>query len=257
MKRRVVLFWAICGFAFWAWQDDSSAATYYNYKMYPGNGVDGPIGIGTLAMSNNTYTVYAHLVKGMGTFSDNLVIFIDCAPGGYTSTSPFSDKDTALQTAISGLGLSRSTATFAPGFAADYAIALNINHGSEIYKLVTDATGTHLQFVRSGLNFVYTDNGNHSDYSFQFDWADLGLPNRLTNFFKFESTYISDNGYRSLQSYEGLTGKEGYDFITFTNYDTYGVQPVPENTTVALAVFGGLALSVVLGKRIVGRQGVR
>jgi hypothetical protein len=96
---------------------------------------------------------------------------------------------------------------------------------------------------------VYIDSPNHPTYSFQFDWIDIGLPNSNTNFFKFETTYITSNGSRTLQSFEGLTGKDGYDFVTFTNYDTYGVPPVPENTNVALAVFGGLVLTFGLGKK--------
>ncbi len=225
-------------------------AALYNYQMYQGNGVAGAVGDATLALSNNTTTVYANFVKGIGSFVDNLVIFVDSSAGGFTSTSRFSDKGNALESSISGFKVSRSVATFAPGFAADYAIALGVNSGSAVYKLVDDATGTHLELVRSGLNFVHTDTPNNPSYSFQFDWADIGLPSLSTNFFKFETSYITGNGNRSLQSFEGLTGNVGYDFVTFTNYDTYGVQPVPENTNAALAVFGGIAVTCALGNRL-------
>jgi hypothetical protein len=228
-----------------------AAQNYFNTQSYYGNGVGGVVGNSTLTMSNNDYTVYAKFDKGAGTFADNLVIFIDCAPGGFTSTSPFSDHDSSIETAVSGYsGSQRSTANFASGFEADYAIALGIGRGSFLYKLVQDATGTHLEVVRSSLNLVPTDSGNQPSYSFQFDWADIGLPNLRTNFFKFETSYIAIKGSRSLQSFEGLTGMEGFDSVTFTNYDTYGVRPVPENTTVALAVFGGIAAIVAVGKRV-------
>ena len=223
-------------------------AALYNFQEYEGNGVAGAIGSASLQFSNNNYTVYANLIKGIGSFVDNLVIFVDTAPGGFTTTSAFNDKG-LLESAISGFSVSRSVATFAPGFEADYAIALGVNSGSAVYKLVNDASGPHLELVRSGLNFRYTDSPNHPTYSFQFDWADIGLPNRNTNFFKFETTYITSSGSRSLQSFEGLTGKAGFDFVTFTNYDTYGVPPVPENTNMALAVFGGIMLAFGLGKR--------
>lgn len=223
---------------------------FFNYQMYDGNGVGGSVGNATLCLSNDTSSVRANFVKGIGSFVDNLVIFIDCAPGGYTSTAPFSDKANALETAISGVNVSRSIANFAPGFAADYAIAVGINSGSAVYKLVDDGTGPHLQLVRNGLNLQYADSPNHPSYSFQFSWSDLGLPGQRTNFFKFETSYITANGYRWLESFEDLTGKQGYDSITFTDYDTYGVQPVPENTTVALAAFGGLALAVCWGRQL-------
>jgi hypothetical protein len=227
-----------------------AALNYFNTQSYFGNGVAGAVGNGTLTMSNNDYTLYAKLEKGMGTFADNLVIYIDCAPGGFTSTSPFSDNSSALETSISGFGTKRSTATFASGFEADYAIALGIGTGSSIYKLVQDSNGPHLELVRSSLALTPSDNGNYTFYNFQFDWADIGLPNLRTNFFKFETSYITSKGSRYLQSFEGLTGTEGWDSVTFTNYDTYGVRPVPENTNLALAVFGGIVATVALGKRV-------
>lgn len=250
INARLLFGLALCGFALLSPPASLRAAGYYNYQSYDGNGVGGAVGNATLALSNNNYTVYANFVKGIGSFSDNLVIFIDTVSGGYSTTGVFSDYNNAQEASISGYrGLSRSTANFAPGFQADYAIVLGINIGSGIYKLVDDGTGPHVQLIRDGLNFVFTDSPNHPSYSFQFDWADLGLPNRNTNFFKFETSYISSNGYRSLQSFEDLTGEEGYKTINFTNYDTYGVPPVPENTTSALAVFGGLAGVAALGKR--------
>ena len=249
MKLHLPSLPALCAVVFWLFPSGGFAAMY-NYQTYQGNGVGGAIGSGTLALSNNTTTVRANLIKGPGSFIDNLVIFIDCAPGGYTSTSPFSDNATALQSAVSGYNALRSVANFAPGFEADYAVVVGINSGSAVFKLVDDGTGPHLQLVRNGLNFVYADSPNHASYSFQFDWADIGLPNQNTNFFKFETSYISSNGYRRLQSFEDLTGTEGFGTVNFTNYDTYGVEPVPENITMALAVFAGIACTVAARNRM-------
>ena len=249
MKRFFALASAVSALLCLFGQETGLAAMYNNYQMYNGNGVVGVIGSGTLGFSNTTTTVRGNFIKGLGSFSDNLVIFIDCAPGGFTSTKDFSNNANNLESAVSGYKIGRSIANFAPGFQADYAIALGINSGSAVFKLVDDGSGPQLQLVRSGLNFVYTDSPNHASYSFQFDWGDIGLPSQATNFFKFETSYITANGYRWLQSFEGLTGKEGFDTITFTNYDTYGVPPVPENTTMALAAFGFIAIAVVCGKR--------
>jgi len=226
-----------------------AATTYYNFQQYSGNGVAGPIGTGSIQFSNNSTTVKGNIIKGIGTFTDNLVIYIDTTPGGFTSTTPLLDKNTILEIAISGNNVNHSVINFAPGFDADYAIVLGINNGSAIYKLVNDSTGPHLEQVRL-LTLGNADNGNNSSFNFQFDWTDLGLPSRNTNFFKFESSYITSTGSRNGQSYEDFTGSFPFRDITFTNYDTYGVPPVPENTNVALAVFGGLVLTFGVGKRV-------
>ncbi len=229
----------------------SIRAAMYNTQTYYGNGVAGTVGLGNLTMSNNATTVQATFNKGMGSFSYNMVIFIDCAPGGFTSTSGFSDKASPLETAISGVGATKSSvANFASGFEADYAIALGVDTGSSLYKLVQDSTGKHLQLVRSSLNFSPSGLPNNPTFYFQFDWVDLGLPSQKTNYFAFETSYISNDGSRTLESFEGLTGTQGYNTITFTNYDTYGVKPIPENTSAALAVFGGIALTAAVGTRV-------
>ena len=247
---RIILRLAFSGVVLLTLPCSSPAAIGYNYQLYTGKGDSGAVGDATLGLSNNTTTVYANFRKGIGSFSDNLVMFIDDTPGGFTTTSAFNDSANPQQTSISGFKTSRSVATFAPDFTADYALVIGIGDGSAIYKLVDDATGPHLQLIRSGLNFVYADSANHPTYSFQFDWADIGLPSQNTNFFKFETSYISDNGYRNLESFEGLTGTRGFDFITFTNYDTYGVQPIPENTNAALATLGGFAVALSLGAHL-------
>jgi len=225
------------------------SAAYYNWQEYDGNQLGGPVGQATLQLSNNTSTIRANFIKGSGSFVNNLVIYVDTKPGGFTDTSRFTNTANALEIAVSGYEVSRSVATFAPGFAADYAIALGVNSGSAVYRLVDDATGPRMELVHNGLNFVVIDSPNHPSYSFQFDWADIGLPSGNTNFFKFESTYLTSHGYRYLDSFEGVTGKIAFDYVTFTNYDTYGVEPIPENANAALAIFGGIVMSAVLIKR--------
>jgi hypothetical protein len=243
-------------FVFWQF---SCLAAFYNNQIYPGNGaggLGGTIASGTLRMSNNAYTVYGSFTNVInGSFSLNLVMFIDSAPGGYTNTRRFSDNNIALESAISGFKSERSVAQFAPGFAADYAIAMSPNHGCSLYKLADDGAGPYLQLIRTGaaMGFGPTDNINSHVFYFQFDWADIGLPQQKTNFFKFETSYISDDGSRSLESFESLTGSAGFNTITFNNYDTFGVPPVPENTNLALAIFGGIVVSVTVGRRLARR----
>jgi hypothetical protein len=254
MKTGVVPWLVIWGLAFSLLPGSVLAAMYYNTQSYSGNGVIGAVGNGSLSMSNNTTTVKASFTKGTGSFGPaySLVIFIDSAPGGFTSTSPFSEHGSVQETAISGVGPTKSSvANFASGFAADYAIVLNVDYPGYLYKLVQDDTGAHLQMVMSAsLNFGPGGLPNNPSFSFQFNWADIGLPAQNTNYFAFETSYIADSGSRTLQSFEGLTGTEGFSTITFTNYDTYGVKPIPENNNAALAVFGGIVLITAVGTRM-------
>ncbi|HZR21391.1 MAG TPA: hypothetical protein VFE51_29180 [Verrucomicrobiae bacterium] len=252
MIVRVLTGCALCLLFVLCWPCAAHAA-YFNRQTYYGTGGGGPIGDGSLSMSNNAATVYAGFNKGTGSFSDNLVMFIDCAPGGFTTTSGFTNKNNALETAISGYKTSRSVANFAPGFEADYAIVVGINSGSGIYKLVNDGSGPNLQLVQS-INLMPAGSPNYPQYYWQFDWAALGLSNGNTNFFKFETTLVTATGSRALQSFEGITGTGGFGTINFTNYDTYGVQPIPENAAGGLALFSGIAATIVLVRRLRPRR---
>lgn len=228
----------------------SALAAMYNTQTYPGQGVAGAVGSGSLTMSNSVTTVNVLYTKGIGSFQDNLVIFIDTASGGFTDTSKFNDKATPLETAVSGYRNSRSTAIFASGFDAEYAIALGVDNGSSLYKLVDDSSGPHLQLVQASLGLTPNFSQTSPTYTFSFNWIDIGLPNQRTNFFKFETSYITSYGWRNFESFEGITGQAGFNTITFTNYDTYGVKPIPENSSAALAVFGGIGLTVLAGTRL-------
>jgi hypothetical protein len=234
------------------WQHAASAA-YYNRQSYPGQGAAGVIGSSTLSMSNSISTVYVGLNRGSGSFTDNLVMFIDSVPGGYTTTSGFPDRANPLETAISGYSSGRSTANFAPGFAADYAIVVGVDNGCGVYQLVTDDLGTHVVQLRT-FNIAPIGEPNAPQFWWQFDWSEIGLPRANTNFFKFETSLISQYGYRYLQSFEGFTGVQGFNTVTFTNYDTYGVPPIPEATTSALAIFGVVAASASLITRFHRRR---
>jgi hypothetical protein len=98
-----------------------------------------------------------------------------------------------------------------------------------------------MELIRS-VNLYPYNTLNASSYTFNFNLADIGLPAGSGNFFKIESSYVGIAGgaYRELESFESLTGTRGYGTVTFGNYDTYGVDPVPEMTTGSLAILGGI-----------------
>jgi len=230
----------------------SSAAVYYGNGATTGGGA---VGTGRLSLSDNGTTVSGTFYKGSGSFSLNLIIYIDSVTGGFTDTTQFSDSGDALRTAVSGYyaaGSLRATANFAPGFTADYAIALGVNgpNRGNLYHLIAGGNGS-MELIRS-VNLSPNNNLNASSYTFSFSLADIGLPAGSGNYFKFQSTYdgISGAAYRELESFETLTGTRGYGTVTFGNYNTYGVDPVPEMTTGALAIFGG----TFIGARLIMRR---
>ena len=224
--------------------------------LYSGNGDTsrgGAVGTGSLNLTDNGTTISATFNKGSGSFGDILVLFIDSTAGGFTDTTPFGDTSTALTRAISGLldPEHRSTAIFANGFAADYAIALGVNEGIAIYQLASGGSGSLVQLRTLPHN--NWDSPNQASYGFSFTWADLGLSGGSG--FNFQSTYITSNGARYLESFESLSGtKDWGGTVTFANYNTYGnVAPIPEPANAALALFGGitLGLSVLARLRLV------
>src|SRR6267154_5924409 len=100
----------------------SQAATYSGNGN---SGFGGPIGLGSLTLTDNGTTVSGTVNKGPNGFNDVLVLYINSTPGGFADTSGFADGADGLRKAISGFdgGGNRSLLTFT-GMLPDYAIAL-------------------------------------------------------------------------------------------------------------------------------------
>jgi len=213
--------------------------------IYNGNGdssFSGTVGHGSLVLTDNGTTVSGTFTRGTSDFLDVLVLFIDSKSGGFSTTSGFTDSGSRLTRAISGISANndRAIADFATGFSADYAIALRPRSAADpdqLFQLVNN--GTHNRVGSVNLNPVNT--ASSSTYTFSFNWSDIGVTPGAGASFKFESTYIGDTGFRSLESFESLTGDTGWGYVMFNNFDTY-VTAVPEMTNPALAIFGGIAL---------------
>src|SRR2546421_6307396 len=91
----------------------SSAATYSGNGN---SGFGGPIGLGSLTLTDNGTTVSGTVNKGANGFNDVLVLYIDSQAGGFSDTSGFADSGPGdgLRKAISGFdgGGNRSLLTF-------------------------------------------------------------------------------------------------------------------------------------------------
>jgi hypothetical protein len=212
---------------------------------YSGNGnsgFGGPIGLGSLTLSDDGTTVSGTVNKGPNGFNDALVLYIDSTPGGFGDTSGFADSADGLRRAISGFdgGANRSVLTF-NGMLPDYAIALgpvNANFGG-LWQLANGGPNS-LNFINS-VNLNPTGNPNSPTYTFSFNVSQIGLtPNSGALMFLLGS-YISDTGFRSDEALPGnAVGAQGWNPFLQTAVVTYKIAPEP--TTLGLLLLGSLGL---------------
>jgi hypothetical protein len=204
--------------------------------LYPGNGATGfggPIGLGSLNLTDNGTTVSGTVNKGVNGFNDVLVLYIDSQAGGFSDTSGFGDGADGLRKAISGFdgGANRSLMTFASGFNPDYAIALGPASDSfgGLWQLANGGANS-LNFI-SSVNLSPLNNSSGS-YTFSFNLSQIGSPGS----FRLFGTYISNTGYRSDEALPGNdTGTQGWNPFTQTAFVTY---TVPEPSIAGLLLLG-------------------
>src|SRR5438105_5332841 len=188
-----------------------SAATYSGNGN---SGFGGPIGLGSLTLTDNGTTVFGTVNKGPNGFNDVLVLYIDSQAGGFADTSGFADGADGLRKAISGFdgGANRSSLTFSSGFLPDYAIALgpaNENFGG-LWQLANGGANS-LNFV-SSVNLNPTGNNNSPTYTFSFNVSQIGITPGSGATFKLFGTYIADSGYRSDEATAGNdVGAQGWN----------------------------------------------
>jgi len=211
-----------------------------------GTGFGGPLGTGSLSLSDNGTTVSGLFTRGGGNHNDMLVIYIDSIAGGFSTTSGFNDQNDDHRRAISGVGsFGRSVVNFAPGFLPDFAIAIHNNNYTYggLWSLANGGGGS--------LGFVDTVNlsggGNAAaSYSFDFNFSEIGLGGPGS--FNFVASYLAESGFRSNEAIGASDAPGGAvnlasGTLNFAGYATY---PVPEPSAVVLLLTG---LGVVLCRR--------
>jgi hypothetical protein len=210
----------------------------------------GPIGQGSLSVTDNGTTVSATLNKGPNGYNDVLVIYIDSVPGGFSDTSLFSDANDGLRKAISGFdgGSNRSLLTFPSGFLADYALALgpsSDNFGG-LWQLAAGGN-LSLPFVASA-NLSPTGTNSSPTYTFDLNVSNIGMTPSSGSSFKLLGTYIANSGYRSLEAIGGnVSGSQGWNPFTSSNNATYFIAPAPEPAS--LAILGLAAITGLSSRR--------
>jgi hypothetical protein len=227
-------------------------ATAQAQSTFNGNGntgFGGPIGLGSLTLTDNGTTLSGTINKGPNGYNDVLVIYIDSVAGGFADTSGFADGADGLRKAISGFdgGANRSLMTFTSGFLPDYALALgpsSDNFGG-LWSLANGGANS-LGFV-STANLTPTGNNSSATYTFSISLSSIGITAGQT--FGLFGTYTANSGYRSDEDLAGnATGSQGWNPFLQTSFGTYTVAPVPEPTTFAL-LGSGFALLYVIRRR--------
>jgi hypothetical protein len=242
-SKSIILLTAVLG----AFSLSVQAATYSGNGN---SGFGGPIGLGSLTLTDNGTTVSGTVNKGPNGFNDVLVLYIDSTVGGFADTSGFADGADGLRKAISGFdgGANRSLLTFAGGFLPDYAIAMgpsSDNFGG-LWQLANGGNNS-LNFVNT-VNLTPTGDPNSPTYTFSFNLSDIGLAPGQT--FALFGTYTANSGYRSDEAVAGNdVGAQGWNPFLQTAFGTYTTTAVPEPATVTLVGLSGLATLLAVRRR--------
>jgi hypothetical protein len=225
-------------------------AGYDQVNQTPGAG---QLNGGYLELWDTGTDLKGKLVKGSGSLTDFLVIYVVTGAGGFTDTTHFTDAGDAWRMAVSGYNGTRRVSTyFASGFTADYAIVLNGDYVGQIFHL---SEGTFADPVTA--YFTPVRDPYAGTHYIDLLWSDIGITDGA-HAFGFESAYVTGTGWRNLETLErytsdSRTGSSAY----FENADYFGVAPVPEMTTLSLIVFGGMAALVGVVPKIHRRLAAR
>jgi hypothetical protein len=221
-----------------------------NYTGNGNSGFGGPIGGGSLTLTDDGTTLFGTINKGPNGFNDVLVIYIDTVAGGFSTSAGFTDSADGLRKAISGFdGSNRSTLNFASGFLPDYAIALGPQSDGFGGLWTLSGGGSHPFDTSVGL--TPTGTPGSATYTFSLSLASIGLTPGAGQSLELFGTYISNSGYRSDEAVAGTeTGAQGWgNTITQTAFGTFTTTPVPEPSTLALSALSGFATLLMLRRR--------
>ena len=220
-----------------------------NYSGNGGTGFGGPVGLGSLSVSDDPVTgMTMTLNRGTNGLNDALVLYLDTVAGGINDNSTLGDNGDGGRTAISGTNNgnpSKSLVTFAPGFGADYAMAVE-NGFIGVFDLSNPTNFTFL--------FGQAQSGSPTDPSYTISitpaqMAQIGLTAGSGQTFFFEGSYISTSAYRSNETIGASvtvpadgSGNAGFSNPqVFSADNAYTLSVAPEPASIGLIGLAGLA----------------
>ena len=229
---------------------------------YLGNGATGfggPVGTGSLTVSDTASSLTFTLNRGAGAMNDDLVLYLDTQSGGFPDTTAFQDNADGGRTAISGFNAgnpSQTVATFATaGLLPDYAVSIE-NSFIGVFQLVPGGNGS--------LNYLFGQgqSGNNLDSSYSItlnaaQMSQIGLTAGSGQTFNFVGSLISSTAYRANETIGASitvpgdgAGNAGFNNPqTFLGADSYTLQTVPEPASLALFGLSGLMTSLLIRRR--------
>ncbi len=208
----------------------AASASAFCQETFNGNGKTGfagPVGQGSLEITNDASSYTFKFTKGAADLNDALVIYVDSKTGGFSSTAGFQDNNDGLRTATSGYksATEKSILSFPTGFLPDYAIAFNKDFAA-IFELVNGGP-ISFNYVGSG-NLTPLGTTTAPVYNFTATKAQLGITSGST--FKFLGSYIAISAFRANEFIgdAGPADNPGFSDYTATGFNTYlgGVLPL-------------------------------
>jgi hypothetical protein len=224
--------------------------------IYPGNGgsgFGGVVGNGSVTVSDSaTSANVTFTFNPSGGFTGNdLVLYIDTVPGGYSDTSTLIDASGGSdggEAAASGEnvgGGTRTVASFPAGFGADFALGFENNVYTALYSL---GAGGSINYQTGGAP------PGGGPYTITIPDSTLGITPGSS--LSFVGTLTSTSAYRSNETIglsatvpdgSGSAPNAGFNGQTiFAADETYTTAGVPEPVSLGLVAVGSMAL---LGRR--------
>lgn len=229
-------------------------AVLYTGSMTSGFG--GAVGGSTMDWTDDGTTVTVDFTKGLGTFEDVFVLYLDTGIGGRSSIGPeLNDRVSRDRASVSYLHEDTGhSLTFPTGFEASYAISINSSLSDGLFSI--PETG---DVDDSGLGYIDTvgkpSSIFDSSFTFSFDLAEIGLTSHVPAEIKFVATYVTP--------YEGPNGlgfvtNEGYGSVfpasnigqngfAFSDAPLSYIVAVPEPSAF---LFGGLICGFLVVKKL-------
>lgn len=220
-------------------------------------GFGGPIGGGSLEITDDGVNVTFTVTRGTDNFNDALVFYFDSVSGGVASLATSGDVGNPFVGRRAITNEFGSGVTFPSGFNSDFAFALRVNGSSSNHLFQTNSNNPEALIFVATSTVSNFGNVSASSYSFVLPVTSLGLTANSGASFAIVTTYLnpndgagSDSSFRSNEAFAASLGGSnvGFDNITFPAGSVINYTIIPEPSTYA-ALFGLVVLGFAALRR--------